>query len=178
MPALGARRSVTRPKRGLTQRPEIWKWSSFAHYATGVEGPVEIESQRTAHRRERLSVVTNRVKSPLSRTERGKGGGNPRFRTYERQGEPPTNLITYESVGQPPSLETTRSLIQTKRGIEKMLSRVSVGASLVLANLLTLSAGLNSTAVQGQVKNPKQRAEAKNQVRINPEVQSVVDLAA
>ena len=59
-----------------------------------------------------------------------------------------------------------------------MLSRVSVGASLVLANLLTLSAGLNSTAVQGQVKNPKQRAEAKNQVRIDPEVQSVVDLAA
>jgi len=38
--------------RGLAGRPENWKWSSFAHYATGVEGPVEIESQWTARRRE------------------------------------------------------------------------------------------------------------------------------
>ena len=44
-------------KRGLAERPENWKWSSFAHHATGVEGPVEIESQWTARRRERLGVV-------------------------------------------------------------------------------------------------------------------------
>jgi putative transposase len=43
--------------RGLVQRPEEWKWSSFAHYATGVEGPVEIESQWTARRREQLGVL-------------------------------------------------------------------------------------------------------------------------
>lgn len=40
-------------KRGLVARPENWKWSSFNHYATGVEGVVEIESQWTATRRER-----------------------------------------------------------------------------------------------------------------------------
>jgi len=43
--------------RGLVQRPEEWKWSSFAHYATGIEGTVEIESQWTARRREPLGVL-------------------------------------------------------------------------------------------------------------------------
>ncbi len=40
-------------KRGLVERPEDWKWSSFLHIATGREGTVEIESQWTARRRER-----------------------------------------------------------------------------------------------------------------------------
>jgi putative transposase len=44
-------------KRGLVARPEDWKWSSFVHYATGMEGIVEIESQWTARRRERVGVV-------------------------------------------------------------------------------------------------------------------------
>jgi putative transposase len=34
--------------RGLVEKPEDWPWSSFQHYATGVEGAVEIESQWTA----------------------------------------------------------------------------------------------------------------------------------
>ncbi len=38
--------------RGLCAEPEEWKWSSFRHYATGVEGTVEIESSWTASRRE------------------------------------------------------------------------------------------------------------------------------
>jgi putative transposase len=42
--------------RGLVGRPEDWKWSSFVHYATGVEGPVQIESQWTARKRERLGA--------------------------------------------------------------------------------------------------------------------------
>jgi len=37
--------------RGLCAKPEEWKWSSFRHYATGVEGTVEIESSWTASRR-------------------------------------------------------------------------------------------------------------------------------
>jgi len=32
-------------KRGLVEKPEDWPWSSFRHYATGVPGLVEIESQ-------------------------------------------------------------------------------------------------------------------------------------
>jgi len=40
-------------KRGLCERPEEWEWSSFRHYATGCEGPVEIESEWTARKRER-----------------------------------------------------------------------------------------------------------------------------
>jgi putative transposase len=35
-------------KRGLVTKPEDWPWSSFRHYATGVKGTVEIESQWTA----------------------------------------------------------------------------------------------------------------------------------
>jgi putative transposase len=38
-------------KRGLAARPDDWPWSSFRHYATGYDGTVEIESQRTAFRR-------------------------------------------------------------------------------------------------------------------------------
>lgn len=34
--------------RGLVDKPENWTWSSFRHYATGVKGAVEIESQWTA----------------------------------------------------------------------------------------------------------------------------------
>ncbi len=44
-------------KRGLVERPEDCKWSSFVHYATGTEWIVEIESQWTARRREKLGVV-------------------------------------------------------------------------------------------------------------------------
>src|SRR5580692_2389412 len=38
--------------RGLIEKPEDWKWSSFRHYATGIEGTVEIESFWTSWRRE------------------------------------------------------------------------------------------------------------------------------
>ena len=38
--------------RGLVEKPEEWAWSSFRHYATGVKGTVEIESEWTARRRE------------------------------------------------------------------------------------------------------------------------------
>jgi len=40
-------------KRGLCESPEDWEWSSFRHYATGLEGRVEIESEWTARNRER-----------------------------------------------------------------------------------------------------------------------------
>jgi putative transposase len=42
--------------RGLVARPEDWEWSSFRHWATGVEGVVEIESQWTARKRERMGT--------------------------------------------------------------------------------------------------------------------------
>jgi len=43
-------------RRGLAERPEDWLWSSFRHYASGVEGAVEIESQWTARKRELAGV--------------------------------------------------------------------------------------------------------------------------
>lgn len=41
-------------KAGLCERPEGWAWSSFLHYAIGCEGRVEIESEWTARKRQRL----------------------------------------------------------------------------------------------------------------------------
>ncbi len=41
--------------RGLVKRPEDWAWSSFRHYASGVEPLVEIASPWTAARRARTA---------------------------------------------------------------------------------------------------------------------------
>ena len=38
-------------KRGLVAKPEDWNWSSFRHYSLAEVGPVEIESEWTAARR-------------------------------------------------------------------------------------------------------------------------------
>ena len=40
---------------GLCLQPSQWPWSSFIHYATGADGVVEIESEWTANRRERVA---------------------------------------------------------------------------------------------------------------------------
>jgi putative transposase len=37
--------------RGFVEKPEDWLWSSFRHYATGMQGTIEIESQWAAFRR-------------------------------------------------------------------------------------------------------------------------------
>ena len=42
-------------KRELCERPEDWQWSSCLHYATGIEGRVQIESEWTARKRERAA---------------------------------------------------------------------------------------------------------------------------
>ena len=44
-------------KRGLVEKPEDWRWSSFRNYATGEEGIVEIESPWTARKRERMGIT-------------------------------------------------------------------------------------------------------------------------
>jgi len=50
--------------RGLVNKPEDWPWSSFRHYLTGAEGTVEIESQWTARRREKMGIFPKvRVRS-------------------------------------------------------------------------------------------------------------------
>jgi putative transposase len=64
-------------QRGLVSRPENWRWSSFVHYATGIEGTVETESQWTARRRERMGVVTTLGGSPPFAKIGRKGGATP-----------------------------------------------------------------------------------------------------
>ena len=54
--------------RGLVARPEDWPWSSFRHYLTGAEGAIEIESEWTARRREKMGMV-NRIEA-ISRPSR------------------------------------------------------------------------------------------------------------
>jgi putative transposase len=54
-------------KRGLVERPEEWEWSSFRHYATGIECAVEIESEWTALRRERVGIRVDVGAGPVNR---------------------------------------------------------------------------------------------------------------
>ena len=61
-------------KRGLVARPEDWPWSSFVHYATGVEGVVEIESEWTARKRERFGILPTIVKAHPPANNAGRVG--------------------------------------------------------------------------------------------------------
>jgi putative transposase len=47
-------------KRGLAASPEHYRWSSFHHYATGIRGTVEIESEWTAWLRRPLIAIKPR----------------------------------------------------------------------------------------------------------------------
>ena len=61
-------------ERGLVERPEDWLWSSFRHYFTSTDGVVEIESQWTARRREKLGItpiVRVRENPAQAKLERG-----------------------------------------------------------------------------------------------------------
>jgi putative transposase len=58
-------------KRGLVERPEDWMWSSFRHYASGVEGAIEIESQWTARKRELAGgevTLQRQIPHPVAKT--------------------------------------------------------------------------------------------------------------
>ncbi|HEX4321348.1 MAG TPA: transposase [Acidobacteriaceae bacterium] len=44
--------------RGLVQKPEDWRWSSFQHYSTGAPIPVQIESWRTTTQRQHSATET------------------------------------------------------------------------------------------------------------------------
>jgi len=74
-------------RRGLVKRPEEWAWSSFRHYLTGVEGVVEIESQWTARKRERMGS-----EGSVS----GKGSQKPRpvAKNATRTGHPPDERVS------------------------------------------------------------------------------------
>lgn len=65
-------------RRGLVEKPEDWKWSSFRHYATGVEGVVEIESEWTARKRERTSLMVQESQSPRPVANCATRTGHPR----------------------------------------------------------------------------------------------------
>ena len=67
-------------KRGLVDKPEDWDWSSFVHYVTGAEGAVEIESEWTGRRRERMGMplrVKIRQDVPTLSPKAGEKGGAP-----------------------------------------------------------------------------------------------------
>lgn len=65
-------------KRGLVASPEDWAWSSFRHYLSGVEGVVEIESQWTARKRERMGVVPVQSQHPHPVAKSATRMGQPR----------------------------------------------------------------------------------------------------
>jgi putative transposase len=83
--------------RGLVEKPEDWQWSSFRHYATGVEGTLKVESFWTAWRREHGEIPSQApnslaaVKPELFFAERCKRADDEAFlRILNREdGEPP-----------------------------------------------------------------------------------------
>ena len=84
--------------RGLVAKPEDWSWSSFRHYATGIEGTVEIESEWTARRREaNTTLVSGPLRNPPL-AKHAKDGGHPPNRSGREfkslKVEPPSGLAT------------------------------------------------------------------------------------
>lgn len=63
--------------RGLVERPEDWAWSSFRHYLTGEVGVVEIESEWTARRRERMGMPLRVRRTELPHPNKTGLGGAP-----------------------------------------------------------------------------------------------------
>ena len=58
-------------KRGLVERPEQWRWSSFRAYYYGEAGPVRVKSQEWALDIKRRPVESfGGVQSPLIRKKR------------------------------------------------------------------------------------------------------------
>ncbi len=71
-------------RRGLVASPELWAWSSFRHYVSGVEGAVEIESQWTARKRELLGIapglrVQDQNPRPVPAKSAGTRTGHPQL---------------------------------------------------------------------------------------------------
>ena len=64
-------------KRGLVEKPEDWPWSSFRHYLTGAEGVVEIESEWTGRRRERMGMPLRVKVTELPQPSKTSLGGAP-----------------------------------------------------------------------------------------------------
>jgi putative transposase len=56
--------------RGLVACPEDWAWSSFRHYLNAEAGPVEIESQWTARKRERAGIFLTAKMRPAEENPR------------------------------------------------------------------------------------------------------------
>jgi len=68
-------------KRGLVERPEDWKWSSFYHYISGTAGVVQIESKWTARKRELLGQTLQcgqREEKPRPVAQNATRTGHPR----------------------------------------------------------------------------------------------------
>ena len=61
--------------RGLVKSPAAWAWSSFQHWMTGAEGPVEVESHWAARKRGglpmRIDPDTGILQTHVSEARRG-----------------------------------------------------------------------------------------------------------
>ena len=64
-------------KRGLVEKPKQWPWSSFRHYMTGEEGVVEIESEWTGRKRERMGMPLRVKVTGLPHPSKTSLGGAP-----------------------------------------------------------------------------------------------------
>jgi hypothetical protein len=63
-------------KRGLVEKPEDWRWSSFRHHVTGEDSVVEIEPQWAARKRERMGIYPT-IRTPRPSQTTRKAGCHP-----------------------------------------------------------------------------------------------------
>lgn len=90
-------------RRGLVANPEDWPWSSFRHYATGVEGAIEIESEWTARKREKMGIKTGGPSLKILPNHKNEGARGLAFETWERSNpHPPTIRLAPARLGRSP----------------------------------------------------------------------------
>jgi len=111
-------------RRGLVAAPGDWKWPSFRHYQTGMQGIVEIESEWTARERGRQLPDWMRYRqfgspSPVPKSEGPGGTLNVVGNLHWDRGHAPFCANS----AMPPAHRKLRNKRQPARGIFRVCSR-------------------------------------------------------
>ena len=103
-------------KRGLVQEPQDWPWSSFRHYLTGEEGVVEIESEWTGTKRERMGMSL-RVKLVGMPVTFGTSEEKPHPSKRSSDGAPASIKVSKLSGGPPARRKSSQSYCESPLGL-------------------------------------------------------------
>jgi hypothetical protein len=101
-------------KRGLVEKPEDWAWSSFVHYATGVEGVVWRSSRNGpvdgGNGWECRCESRFGRRRPPCRQNRATRAGHPMFKMQDRKAGPPALVLLCHPERRSPQRPESRDL--------------------------------------------------------------------